>query len=335
MICKSLGLPRATFYRLLKPAKQKKKRETKVNSPRSLTTTEKENISDILHELRFIDAAPAEIYSKLLDEGKYYCSISSFYRVLRELKEVQERRNILRHPNYDKPELLVTGPNQVWSWDITKLKGPRKGTIFYLYVILDIYSRFVVGWLIATSEKALIAKHLIEETCERQNVDTLTLTIHSDRGSSMTSKAVAELLSDLGVTKSLNRPHVSNDNPYSESQFKTLKYRPEFPVRFGSVEDARIFCGRFFSWYNNEHYHSGIALMTPYTVHYGKAEECYRNRQAVLQKAYEKNPERFVRGIPKPPQLPKAVWINPPDETTKDTGISITIINSDITNGVS
>lgn len=250
------------------------------------------------------------------------------YRVLHSLKEVRERRNVLRHPNYERPELLARGPNQVWSWDITKLKGPQKWTYYYLYVIIDIFSRHVVGWLIADRESSELAKHLISETCHRQRAKTTELIIHSDRGTSMTSKTVALLLADLGVTKSLNRPHVSNDNPYSESQFKTLKYNPHFPGRFGSIEDAKVFCKWFFDWYNNEHRHSGIALMTPSTVHYGLAESCSTQRQKVLCEAFKRHPERFVRGLPSTIPLPAAAWINPPvtEDGEINTISSITII---------
>lgn len=281
-----------------------------------------------MHEDRFVDKVPAEIYASLLDEGRYLCSIRTMYRILRENNEVRERRNLLRHPQYKKPELLATEPNQVWSWDITKLKGPAKWTYYYLYVIIDIYSRHVVGWMVARREKAELARNLISETCLRQEIYNDQLLIHSDRGSAMTSKAVALLMSDLGITKSLNRPHVSNDNPYSESQFKTLKYQPSFPERFGSLEDARAFCQRFFEWYNNEHYHSGIALMTPAMVHYGEAKNCNRKRQLVLSKAFEKNPERFVKGHPKVLELPEEVWINPPESKEKNATItSITFIS--------
>lgn len=262
-----------------------------------------------------MDKAPAEVYATLLDEGVYLCSIRTMYRILHEQCEVRERRNILRRPNYKTPELLATAPNQVWSWDITKLKGPVKWTYYYLYVILDIYSRYAVGWMIAGRETAELARTLIDETCFRQEIEKEKLTIHSDRGPAMTSKSVALLLADLGVTKSLNRPYVSNDNPFSESQFKTLKYRPMFPDRFGSIEDARVFCQTFFEWYNNEHHHTGIALMTPAMVHYGLAEDCNQSRQQVLHQAYQAHPERFVRGLPKVLELPKAAWINPPKQS--------------------
>lgn len=328
-----MGLPRATYYRLLKPPSTGGVMSTRTTrSHRALSKQEKEKIVDVLHELRFLDKSPQQIHSILLDEGVVYCSARSMYRILRSLGESRERRNVLRHPKYQKPELLATGPNQVWSWDITKLRGPVKWSNFYLYVILDIYSRYAVGWLLATRETAELAKHLISETCVRQGVETGELIIHSDRGPSMTSKTVAQLMAQLGITKSLNRPHVSNDNPYSESQFKTLKYHSKFPDRFGSIEDARAFCKYFFQWYNYEHYHSGIALMTPGTVHYGQAEACNQRRQKVLDKAYSLHPERFVRGLPRVLSLPDAVWINPPEtsRTTDKPDIvgSTTIISS-------
>lgn len=293
-----------------------------------MSAEERQRILCVLHEDRFVDKAPSEVYATLLDEGIYLCSIRTMYRILHAHDEVRERRNVLRHPQYKKPELLATAPNQVWSWDITKLKGPAKWTYYYLYVILDIFSRHAVGWMVARRESAELAKDLIGETCMRQGIEEDQLIIHSDRGSAMTSKTVALLMSDLGVIKSLNRPHVSNDNPFSESQFKTLKYQPAFPERFGSIEDARAYCQRFFKWYNEEHYHSGIALMTPAVVHYGSAAKCNDRRQMVLAKAFEEHPERFVNGLPKVLELPEAVWINPPNpQKTSDTEYSITIIS--------
>jgi len=265
-----------------------------------------------MHEERFMDKVPAQIFATLLDENIYLCSISTMYRILHENDEVKERRKVSRHRNYAAPELIATGPNEVYSWDITKLKGPEKWSYFYLYVILDIYSRYVVGWMVAPRESASLAEDLIRQTCESQEVDTTKLVIHSDRGSAMTSKLVAHLLADLGITKSLNRPYVSNDNPFSESQFKTLKSQPSFPERFGGLEDARSFCVGFFDWYNNSHYHSGLALMTPFSVHYGLAEECNRRRQATLSLAHSNHPERFVLRPPTVSPLPDAVWINPP-----------------------
>jgi putative transposase len=239
------------------------------------------------------------------------------YRLLREESASKERRNLLRHPNYKKPELLATGPNRVWSWDITKLLGPQKWTHYHLYVILDIYSRYVVGWMLAHRESSSLASRLIRQTVEKQGVGEDQLTIHSDRGPSMASQSVAQLLATLGVVKSHSRPHVSNDNPFSESQFKTMKYRPEFPSRFGSFEDALSYCRAFFKWYNDEHYHSGIGLLTPAMLHYGMGEKVIEERAHVLQDAYEVHPERFVRGCPKPQTLPTAVWINPPATTNE------------------
>ena len=269
----------------------------------------------MLHEDRFVDLPPTEVYATLLDEGTYLCSIRTMYRILAANNEVRERRNLLRHPTYAKPELLATGPNQVWSWDITKLKGPEKWSYFYLYVIIDIFSRCVVGWMIADRESAAYAKRLIGEAHSRQGIPRDTLTLHADRGAAMAAKATGHLLADLGVTKSHSRPYQSNDNPYSESHFKTMKYRPEFPDRFGSIQDAKAFCRHFFNWYNNDHHHSGIGLLTPQQVHAGLAENIRRKRQAVLDKAHETHPSRFVRRRPEPPVLPAAAWINPPTKT--------------------
>jgi len=265
-----------------------------------------------MHCERFVDQAPREIYATLLDEGRYLCSVRTMYRILEKEGELRERRNQLRHPAYRKPELLATAPNQVWSWDITKLLGPAKWTYYYLYVILDIFSRYVVGWMIAGRESASLAERLIEETCHKQVVQPNQLTIHADRGSSMTSKPVAFLLADLGITKTHSRPHTSDDNPFSEAQFKTLKYRPDFPQRFGSIEDARSFCQLFFRWYNQEHHHSAIGLLTPDMVHYGQAQQVLEARLNILNRAYQAHPERFVHGAPAPTPLPEAVWINKP-----------------------
>src|SRR5690606_22879755 len=270
------------------------------------------HVLDVLHQPRFVDLAPAQVYATLLDEGTYHCSERTMYRVLADRAEVRERRAQRRHPIYTAPELLATAPNQLWSWDITKLKGPAKWPNFNLYVILDVFSRYVVGWMVARRESAVLAERLIATSCERQGIRPDQLTIHADRGSAMTSKSVALLLADLGVTKTHSRPHVSNDNPYSEAQFKTLKYRPDFPERFGSLEDARSYGTHFFAWYNTVHRHSGIGLLTPHDVHYGLAERRRAERAQVLQAAYAAMPERFVRQVPVPPALPTAAWINPP-----------------------
>jgi putative transposase len=259
-----------------------------------------------------VDLAPAQIFATLLDEGTYLCSERTFYRVLAENAEVRERRDQLRHPSYAAPELLASRPNELWSWDITKLLGTTKWTYYYLYVLLDVFSRYGVGWLLAERESAALAEKLIEQSCERQEIVPGQLTVHADRGAAMTSKSVALLLADLGVTKSHSRPHVSNDNPFSESQFKTLKYRPEFPDRFGSLEHGRSCCGDLLHWYNTEHHHVGLGLFTPHDVHYGLAAAKHEQRARVLAEAFAKHPERFPNGLPRPKAVPTAVWINPP-----------------------
>lgn len=304
-----MNVSRATFYRRRDPDRGAAPRPTPT---RALSTQERQDVLDQLNSERFADQSPRQVYAKLLDEGDYLCSVRTMYRILSDNQSTHERRNQLKHPEYQKPELLATAPNEVWSWDITKLKGPETWTYYYLYVILDIYSRHVVGWMLADCENADLAKQLIQTTIDKQNIPPEQLIIHSDRGPSMTSHSVAQLLGSLGVTKSHSRPHVSNDNPFSESQFKTMKYRPEFPKRFGCYEDGLQFCRDFFYWYNNEHYHSGIGLLTPTSLHYGRAKEITAARRETLQQAWEKTPERFVHGIPKPASVPQAVWINPP-----------------------
>lgn len=311
--CAAMGLARASFYRHQRPKVVLAARRI---SPRALSAAERESALAVLHEPRFADLAPAQVYTRLLDEGRYLCSERTLYRILEAKKEVRERRDQLRHPVYQKPELLATAPNQVWSWDITKLLGPVKWTYFYLYVLLDIFSRYVTGWLLATRESAALAKHLIEETCRRQGIDPGQLITHSDRGPSMTSKPVALLLSDLGITKSLSRPYTSNDNPYSEANFKTLKYTPGFPDRFGSIQDGRGYCQPLFEWYNTKHHHSGIGMMTPEAVHYGFAPVIIAARQKTLDKAFALHPERFVRNPPSHQEVPQQVWINPPKTKT-------------------
>jgi putative transposase len=308
-LCLALGIARASYYRLHSPITSP---NTERYHPRALSVEERQTVLSVVNSERFCDQAPAEVYATLLDEGQYLCSERTMYRILAENQEVRERRDQLSHPQYQAPELLASRPNEIWSWDITKLLGPAKWTYFYLYVILDIFSRYVVGWMVAYRESAQLAKRLIEQTVERQGIEPGKLTLHADRGSSMTSKPVAFLLAELGVTKTHSRPHVSNDNPYSESQFKTLKYRPEFPERFGSYQDARGFCGEFFPWYNQEHHHSGLGFLTPLEVHFGQATKRQEQRALVLRRAFEKNPERFVRGLPTPPALPEQVWINKP-----------------------
>jgi putative transposase len=313
--CAAVGWPRATYYRRHRqsPAPPRLAGGRAVQ-PRALSAAERAEVLGVLHAERFVDQAPASVYATLLDEGRYLCSVPTMYRLLRAEGEVHERRRQATHPAMVKPELVATAPNQVWSWDITKLLGPAKWTYFYLYVILDIYSRYVPGWLLATRESAELAERLLGETIRKHSIPPDQLTLHADRGTSMASKSVALLLADLGVCKSHSRPHCSNDNPYSEAQFKTLKYRPEFPERFGSIEDGRAFCQRFFRWYNQEHHHSGVGLHTPADVHFGRAPRIQLERTRVLEAAYAAHPERFVRHLPLPPPLPGPAWINRPPE---------------------
>ncbi len=311
-VCRALAVARATYYRWQHPTEKARGPVSPRRVPRALPPAERQQVLAVLNDDRFADLPPAEVYATLLDEGKFVCSIRTMYRVLQGQDQVKERRRQLRHPRYQAPELLATGPNQLWSWDITKLKGPAQWTAFYLYVILDVFSRYVVGWLAAEQDSATLAQRLIQQTCERQGIEQGQLTIHADRGPAMLAKSVALPLADLGVTKTHGRPHVSNDNPYSESQFKTLKYHPEFPDRFGSLQDVRSFLLDFFQWYNTMHHHTGLGLMTPFDVHYGLAGQRFTEREAVLRKAFEATPERFVRGVPTPPVLPQAVWINKP-----------------------
>jgi putative transposase len=315
--CAALDVCRATYYRSRQPEFYGPVQQA-APSPRALSAEESRAVLDVLHEDRFADLAPAQVYASLLDEQRYLCSERTMYRVLAANCEVRERRAQLMHPRYAAPELLATRPNQLWSWDITKLRGPEKWSYFYLYVIIDVFSRYVVGWMIAPRESATLAERLIEESCTRHGIQPGQLTVHADRGSSMRSKLVAQLLADLGVTKTHSRPHVSNDNPFSEAGFKTLKYRPDFPERFGCIEDARAYCVDFFAWYNADHYHSGIGLQTPEDVHYGRAQLRVDERAVVLAAAHAAHPERFVRGVPKPPALPTEVWINKPKIATPD-----------------
>jgi putative transposase len=306
-----MAVPRSSLYRARHPQATPPVRPT-TPALRQLSPSEKQTIHQTLNSARFQDYAPRQVYATLLDEERYLCSWRSMYRILAENQESRERRDQLRHPVYARPELVATAPNQVWSWDITKLLGPVKWTYYYLYVMLDIFSRYVVGWLLADCEASVLAQELISQSCDKQGVRPEQLTIHADRGSPMIAKPVALLLADLGVTKSHSRPHTSNDNPFSEAQFKTMKYRPDYPARFGCQEDAHSWAQSFFRWYNTEHRHSGIGLMTPHVVHYGQASQLFAARQRVLQLAYAAHPERFVKGLPQPPQLPPVVWINPP-----------------------
>jgi putative transposase len=313
--CNALGVVRGSYYRSLRP----KILRTSPRTPpaRSLSSRERTVVLDVLHEDRFSDLAPAQVYAALLDEGTFHCSERTMYRILAANQEVRERRNQLMHPLYVAPELLATAPRQLWSWDITKVKGPAKWTYYYLYVLMDVFSRYVVGWMLAFRESATLAERLIAESFRRQGIHSGQLTVHADRGSSMKSKLVAQLLADLGVTKTHSRPHVSNDNPFSEAHFKTFKYRPDFPERFGCIEDARAHAVDFFNWYNREHYHSGLGLFTPEDVHYGRAALRAQGRAAVLDAAYAAHPERFTRGAPRPQALPTEVWINKPTQSPR------------------
>ena len=315
--CAALGVSRASAHRrrarLAAPPPIPRPRATPA---RALTAAQQQAVLDLLHAPEFADQAPAEIYASLLDRGVYHCSIRTLYRLLAQHGEIRERRAQLRHPVYQKPELLAERPNQVWSWVITRLMGPTQWCYFYLYVILDIFSRRVVGWCIADAETASLFRPLFHDIIAKpgakHQVPPGQLTLHADRGGPMKAKATVFLLADLGVTRSHSRPHTSNDNPFSESHFKTLKYQPRFPRRFGCIEDARSFCRRFFDWYNQDHHHTGIGLMTPDQVHYGQADAVHAQRQQTLDRAHRDNPERFVNKTPKPPAKPTAAWINPP-----------------------
>jgi len=319
----ALGIAQASYYRRHRtsppPARPAPIAHRDRPQPRALSAVEQEAILDELHSDRFADMSPTEVWAILLDEGRYLASIATFYRLLRRAGETRERRRQATHPATVKPELIATEPNTVWSWDITKLRGPAKWTYYYLYVILGIYSRYAVGWMVASRESAALAEVLIRQTCTKQGIGAHQLTLHADRGSSMTSKPVAFLLADLGITQSHSRPHVSDDNPFSEAQFKTLKYRPDFPTRFGSIEAARLHCQRFFAWYNDEHRHTGLGLHVPADVHYGTADAVRDKRAGVLTTAFAAHPERFVRKPPQPPALPTGSAINPPTNSEETT----------------
>jgi putative transposase len=321
--CEAVGAAQANWYRRHRqsptPGRPAPVPHRDRVQPRALSVDERTAILDELHSDRFVDVSPTEVWAILLDEGRYLGSTSTFYRLLRQASGTRERRRQSTHPATVKPELVAAEPNVVWSWDITKLRGPAKWSWFYLYVILDIYSRYVVGWMAASRESASLAEVLIRQTVAKQGIRREQLTIHADRGSSMTSKPVAFLLADLGITQSHSRPHVSDDNPFSEAQFKTLKYRPDFPDRFASIEAARAHCADFFTWYNDEHRHTGLGLHTPADVHYGLAEAIHDKRAGVLDAAYAAHPERFVRKPPQPPKLPTTTWINQPDQPEEQT----------------
>jgi putative transposase len=311
-LCHALDVAPATCYRARDRAQRATVTPRRPTPARALTVPERAHVLALLHEDRFVDLAPAQVYATLLDEGRYLCAERTMYRLLADAHEVRERRAQRRHPVYAAPELLATGPNQLWSWDITKLKGPSTWSALHLYVVLDVFSRYVVGWMLAPRESAQLAERLIATCCRREGITRGQLTIHADRGAAMTSTSVALLLAELGVTKTHSRPHVSNDNPYSEAQFKTLKYRPTFPTRFGSMEDARAYCTAFFVWYNTIHRHSGLGLHTPCDMHHGRAAARRAQRAMVLTAAYQATPHRFVNQPPVPAALPTAAWINPP-----------------------
>jgi putative transposase len=307
--CTALCVSRASYYRAQKPKPEPKSRP---RPARALSEAERARVLAVLDSEPCMDLAPAQVYAKLLEDGEYLCSTRTMYRVLAEHDQVRERRAQARHPEYSKPQLVATAPNQVWSWDTTKLPGPTKGTYFTLYVILDIFSRYIVGWQVAARESAAVAQELIKACCKQQGVARDQLTIHADRGSPMVAKSTALLYVDLGIAKSHSRPHTSNDNPYSESNFRTMKYRPEMPDQLGSLEDARQVTRVLVDWYNDEHYHVGLALLHPADVHYGRTEAIVAARQVVLDHAHREHPERFVRGRPVQKQPPAIAWINPP-----------------------
>lgn len=308
--CEVLGIPRSSWYRAQQPATTQERRS--VAPPRALSPKERTTVREILTSERFQDQSPYEVYATLLEEETYYCSIRTMYRILAAYAEVQERRNQLRHPLYTKPELLATGPNQLWSWDITKLRGPVAGQYYYLYVILDVFSRYVVGWVVDDHESADLAQQLIAESCRKQSIARDQLTLHADRGPAMIAKSLAQFLLDLDVVKSHSRPYTPNDNPFSEAQFKTMKYQPDYPQRFDSQNHARLWLRAFFPWYNDKHHHVALGLFTPATVHYRQTPELIRKRQAVLDEAYRLHPERFVHGAPTALTPPAAVGINLP-----------------------
>jgi len=327
-LCQCVGLARATLYRRRQPARVSTP-TPRAPSSRALVPAEREAVLDVLHSERFVDQSPAEVQSTLLEEETYLCSTRTMYRILDAAQEVRERRDQARHPAYAKPELVATAPNQIWSWDITKLKGPIPYLYYSLYVILDLFSRYVVGWMVAAHENARLAQRLIEATCLKQDIGPHQLTMHADRGAPMRSKLLVELYSDLNIGVSHSRPRVSNDNPFSEAQFRTFKYRPEFPDRFGSPEHARTVSHDLFTWYNDAHHHSGLSYLTPADVHYGHAAAILDVRHRTRLAAYAAHPERFVQGPPRLEILPHAVWINPPAKSTDQDAPGTTIVTPD------
>jgi putative transposase len=327
-LCESVGLARATFYRRRQPPRPSTP-TVRVASSRALVPAERQAVLDVLHSERFVDQSPAEVQATLLEEQTYLCSTRTMYRILDAAQEIRERRAQARHPAYAKPELVATAPNQIWSWDITKLKGPIPYLYYSLYVILDLFSRYVVGWMVATHENARLAQRLIEATCRKQHIGPHQITIHADRGAPMRSKLLLELYADLCIGVSHSRPRVSNDNPFSEAQFRTFKYRPEFPDRFGSIEHSRSVSRELFAWYNDAHHHSGLSYLTPANVHYGRAATILDLRHRTRLAAYDAHPERFVQGPPRLERLPHAVWLNPSAKSTGQEAPGTTIVTPD------
>jgi putative transposase len=311
--CEALNVARSSYYYRWQERRLATPTTERAPSARRLDDAERQVVRATLNSERFADQSPYQVHATLLDEGRYLCSVSTMYRLLRDHDEVRERRNQLRHPSYSKPQLLATAPNQLWSWDITKLRSLDKWRYYYLYVLLDVFSRYVVGWMVAEREAAELARQLVEASCEKQDITRAQLTLHADRGAPMVAKSLSQLLIDLGVAKSHARPHTPNDNPFSEAHFKTLKYRPDFPGVFGSAQDARCWARPTFDWYNHHHKHSSLGFLTPADVHFGRAADRLQQRHAVMLAAYERHPERFVNGLPAMTPLPTEVWINPPD----------------------
>jgi len=315
--CQALTIPRSWYYRQKAAGgSAQEKPESRPTPKHALSEAEKARMRTVLNSEQFVDQSPREVYATLLDEGVYLCHWRTMYRILTEHDEVRERRDQRQHPKSIKPQLVASGPNQLWSWDITLLTGPTRRLFYYLYVILDVYSRFVVGWMVAEGESSELAEMMIATACNKQNIGRDQLTLHADRGSAMRAKTVAQMLADLGVTKTHARPYTPNDNPYSEAQFKTMKYRPDYPDRFKGLDHAQSWARAFFAWYNHKHHHTGLGLMTPAVVHYGQADEVRAKRQRVLDEAYAAHPERFVKGRPIAPKEPDQVWINPPQLAT-------------------
>jgi len=311
--CRALGLPSASYYRQQSPPATAEPRARKCPpSPRALSADEEQAVLDVLHEERFVDRSPAHVEAALLDDGKWLCSERTMYRILSKHGEVKERRNQRQHPKYAIPRLCATGPNQVWTWDTSRIRGPGRGQWYYLYVLLDLFSRKVVGWTLSRRLRAVVAAHLLEETLKREGVSPWEITIHNDRGGEFLAKDIVKLMELLDMTRSLSRPRTSNDNPHSESSFKTMKYHPEYPGGFAEYEDAWAYFGKYFDWYNHEHRHSGIAYLTPHSVHVGLGAETLDRRAVVKQAAFERTPNRFVHGSPVRAELPDEVWINKP-----------------------